>query len=233
MITDGTYADYFTLVARDGKGLTMVLVEAGGEGFTTKKVKIQGNSVSGTAFLDFNNTPVKYLVGKRGDGFKMQMAAFNFERWYVSVCMVRLARVCLEESIRYSVKRKTFGKELHQHQAVRMRIAEMVRDVESCQAWLDMLTFQMNALDIKRAAIVLGDVLASAKVQSSYVYERCARHCTHIFGGNSLQMDGPGGKIEPALGQTKAYLIPAGAADVLDDFTSRQIFRAAKAIAKL
>jgi len=211
----------------------MVLVAAGGEGFSVKKVKVSGYSISGTAFLDFNNTPVKWIVGKRGEGFKMQMAAFNFERWYVSVCMVRLARVCLEECMKYSMKRKTFGKELHEHQAVRMRMAEMIRDVESCQAWLDMLTFQLNVLDIKRAAIVLGDHLASAKVQASYVYDRCARHATHIFGGNSLQMDGPGWKIEPALAQTKAYLIPAGAADILDDFTVRQSIRMAKSIARL
>ena len=64
------------------------------------------------------------------------------------------------------------------------------------------------------------------------VYERCARHSTHIFGGNSLQVDGPGGKIEPALIQSKAYLIPAGAADFLDDFTARQVFRMAKLISK-
>ena len=211
----------------------MVLVEGNQEGFSTKKVKISGNTVSGTAFLDFNHTPVKAIVGKRGDGFKMQMAAFNFERWYVSVCMVRLSRVCLEECLKYSIKRKTFGKELHNHQAVRMRMAEMIRDVESCQAWLDMLTYQMNVLDIKRASIVLGDVLGSAKVQASYVYDRCARHTTHIFGGNSLQADGPGGKIEQALGQTKAYLIPAGAADILDDFTVRNAIKLAKNIAKL
>ena len=233
-ITNGTYADYFTLLAKDPeRGLTMVLVEANLDGFSTKKVKIPNNTVSGTAFLDFNNTPVRFIVGKRGEGFKLQMAAFNFERWYVSVCMVRLARVCLEESIRYSVKRKTFGKELNQHQAVRMRIAEMVRDVESCQAWLDSITYQLNVLEVRRAANVLGDTIGSLKVQASYVYDRCARHCTHIFGGNSLQADGPGGKIEPALGQTKAYLIPAGAADILDDFTARRIFFGAKNLAKL
>lgn len=228
------YADYFTLLAKDPeRGLTMVLVEAGGEGFSTKKVKVQGTNISGTAFLDFNNSPVKYIVGRRGEGFKLQMAAFNFERWYVSICMLRLARVCVEECMRYSLRRKTFGKDLVSHQAVRMRLAEMIRDVESCQAWADLLTYQMNDLEVKRAAVVLGDQLGSLKTQAAYVYERCARHTTHIFGGNSLQDDGPGSKIAPALGQTKAYLIPAGACDILDDFTVRSAAKMARAVSKL
>lgn len=235
-ITNGMYADYLTLLAKEkhtGK-MTMVLVDCqSAHGYKAVKCKVRGSELSGTALLDFCDTKVMHLVGERGQGFKLQMAAFNFERWYVSVCAVRLARNLLEESIKYCLKRHTFGKALHEHQAIRMRIAEMIRDIESVQAWIDAITFQMNSLDISKAALVLGDVVASAKVQVSLVYERCARHCTHIFGGNSLQIDSAGGRVESSLIQMKGYLIPAGAADILDDFTVRTVFRLASNIAKL
>jgi alkylation response protein AidB-like acyl-CoA dehydrogenase len=163
----------------------------------------------------------------------MQMSAFNFERFYVVVCMMRLSRVCVEECIKFALKRETFGKKLFQHQAVRMRIAEMIRNVESLQAWVEAVTFQMNALPYQRAQLVLGDVIGLLKVEASLVYERCARHSLHVFGGNGAQMKGVGHKVEPALLQTKGYLIPAGAADILDDFGARQAFRLAKMVAKL
>ena len=56
---------------------------------------------------------------------------------------VRLARVCLEESIKYALKRGTFGKHLYEHQAIRMKIAAMIRRVECAQSWLDSITYQM------------------------------------------------------------------------------------------
>lgn len=189
--------------------------------------------MSGTSFLDFNDTPVRFIVGKRGDGFKQQMAAFNFERWYVSVCMLRLSRVCLEECIKWSIKRKTFGKPIYEHQAVQMRLAEMICEVESAQAWLDMLTYQLNALDPKRAAVALGDVMCGLKAQCSIVYEKCANNATHILGGYSLQIDGPGHLVEPSLTQTKAYTIPAGSRDVMMTFLARSTIKLAQNIAKL
>ncbi len=79
----------------------------------------------------------------------------------------------------------------------------------------------------------LGDVLGLVKVQASKVYEYCARETTMIFGGNALYMDGVGRKIEPAVAQVKAYQIPAGAEDVMDDFAGRAAFKRAIALSKL
>src|SRR5690606_5377428 len=54
-------------------------------------------------------------------------------RFYVSVCCCRLARVCLEESIKYALRRKTWNKSLSEHQGIRMKIASMARAVEQLQ----------------------------------------------------------------------------------------------------
>lgn len=65
------------------------------------------------------------------------------------------------------------------------------------------------------------------------MYEYCARETTMIFGGNSLYMNGSGRKIESAVAQVKAYQIPAGAEDVMDDYAARAAFKSALAFAKL
>lgn len=53
------------------------------------------------------------------------------------ICATRLSRVCLEESLKYALRRQTFGKLLHEHQAIRMKVAAMARRIECLQAWLE------------------------------------------------------------------------------------------------
>jgi hypothetical protein len=62
--------------------------------------------------LDFQNAvvPLDHLIGKENDGFRIVMYNFNHERFYICAMCVRLARVCMEECIKYALKRKTFGK---------------------------------------------------------------------------------------------------------------------------
>ena len=54
------------------------------------------------AYLDFDNSPVPAgnLIGEEGDGFRLIMHNFNHERFYISCTATRLARVCVEESIK-------------------------------------------------------------------------------------------------------------------------------------
>jgi len=240
-ITNGTYADYFvTAVVTGGpgsgqKGISFFIVEKETSGFSTRKLRIRDSDISGTAYLDFDNVklPVNNIIGQENKGWKLIMFNFNHERFYVTVITTRLARVCLEESVKYAMKRKTFGKKLAEHQAIRMKIAAMARQVESLQAWLDFIVYQMCTMTHKEANEKAGDVICLIKSQASRVYEYCARETTMIFGGNALYLDGVGRKIEAAVGQVKAYQIPAGAEDIMDDFAARVAFRRAHMLSKL
>jgi alkylation response protein AidB-like acyl-CoA dehydrogenase len=153
--------------------------------------------------------------------------------FYVIVVTTRMARICIEECIRYAMTRETFGKKLYHHQAIRMKIAAMIRRVEALQAWYESLVYQMCTMTHEEANLKLGDVISLAKAECSKVYEYCARETTQIFGGNALYMDGVGKKIEVAVGQVKGYQIPAGAEDIMDDFAARTAFKFAKQFAKL
>jgi alkylation response protein AidB-like acyl-CoA dehydrogenase len=75
-------------------------------------IALIAEAVAGTAYLDFHNARVPYdhLIGSENDGFRIVMYNFNHERFYICTMCVRLSRVCMEESIKYALKRKTFGK---------------------------------------------------------------------------------------------------------------------------
>jgi alkylation response protein AidB-like acyl-CoA dehydrogenase len=72
-ITNGLYADFFVCLARtgDANNLSLLLVERGMPGFSTRKIDIRGASISGTALLRFDNTPVPAAnrIGGEGAGF--------------------------------------------------------------------------------------------------------------------------------------------------------------------
>jgi len=239
-ITNGTYARWFVVVVvTEGKGghsgQSILLIEKDAPGFTVRKIKVRGSDMSGTSYLDFYKTPVpaSNLIGVRGNGFKQIMNNMNHERMYVTVCACRLSRVCLEESIKYALKRKTFGKELSQQPVIQAKIAAMARQIESLSAWLELLVYNMNEMSHDEAMAKLGDITALVKVQGSKVYEYVARETTMIFGGNSIMQGSLGERIEVAVNQVKGYQIPAGAEDILDNFSGKTAFRLAKQFGKL
>jgi alkylation response protein AidB-like acyl-CoA dehydrogenase len=205
------------------------------DGFDRRLLNIRAHGVSGTAYLDFENVkvPVSARIGDENKGFKYTMFNFNHERFYLCCITNRMARVCVEECIRYSINRKAFGKSLADQQSIRLKIAEMLRLVEGFQAWLEHLAYQMSTMSQKEANLKLGDLTCSLKAQCNVVYERVAMETTHVFGGNALMKGGGGHRIEHALAQSKSYSIPAGARDVMDDYAARSAIKFAKIACKL
>eukprot|EP00050_Salpingoeca_kvevrii_P002050 m.186207 g.186207 ORF g.186207 m.186207 type:complete len:520 (+) comp10525_c0_seq6:1514-3073(+) len=238
-ITNGTYADYFVTAVLTGEpgqsGMSFLLVDKTAPGLTVRPVPVRGATLSGTAYLDFDNcrVPVSNLIGKENQGFKLVMYNFNHERFYIATVCNRMARVCLEESIRYALKRKTFGKVLAEHQAIRLKIAAMARQVESMQAWLELMTYQLCSMSHEEANLKIGDAICLLKAHCSKVYAFCAKEATNIFGGAATSMRGLGWKIEPSVAQVKGYQIPAGAEDIMDDYAARAAFKFAKRFARL
>ena len=117
--------------------------------------------------------PVCNLIGKENEGFRYVMYNFNHERWSISIQASRFARVCLEESMRYSFKRRTFGKLLIEHPVIRLKLAHMARQVEASHALMESITYQLTKMDYETAVRVLGGPIALAKAQVTTVFEYC------------------------------------------------------------
>ena len=58
----------------------------------------------------------------------------------------RLGRVCLEESMKFAHKRKTFGKKLIDHPVIRNKLANMARQVEASHAWLEQIMYNFDRM---------------------------------------------------------------------------------------
>ena len=230
-ITNGIYADYFTVAVRTGghgsahKGLSMLLIERDSSpGITTSKMDCMGVWPSGTTYIEFDNVkvPKKNVVGKVGDGFKQIMYNFNHERWLLAAQAARMARTCVEESIAFARSRRTFGKFLIEHQAIQHKIGEMARQCEGLQAWLENVTFQMNTMSKEEQNRKLGGHIALLKLSSSRVAEFCASNAMQVLGGAGYTRSGKGTKVERIYREVKAYAIPGGSEEIMLNLAAGQ-----------
>merc|ERR1719191_2290281 len=180
---------------------------------------------SGTTLITMSNVkvPKENLIGKLNEGFKQIMFNFNHERWMLAVQAVRMARTCLEESLRHARLRKTFGKFLIEHQVIQHKIGEMGRMVEATQAWLENITFQMNTMSKDEQNLRLGGHIALLKLQASKAAEYCAREALQVFGGAGYTRNGQGEKVERIYREVRAYAIPGGSEEIMFNLASSQM----------
>jgi len=231
-ITNGIFADYFTVAVRTGgkgmRGISMLLLERDSmPGIATKRMDCQGVWPSGTTFVEFDNVkvPVGNLIGEENQGFGVIMKNFNHERWGFVIQANRFSRCLLEESWNYASKRSTFGKKLHEHPVIRWKLAEMARQVEGTHHWLENLTLQLCRMPKEQAMTALGGPIALAKAHSSKVFEYCAREARQVFGGNAYTRSGLGEKVERLYRDVGAYAIPGGSEEILLDLSVRQALK--------
>lgn len=101
-ITQGAYADYYTVGCRTGDGISLLLVERTMPGVNARYMDVQGMWGSGTSYITFDDVkvPKNHIIGKVNQGFKYIMHNFNSERMGIVMQANRLARVCIEEALK-------------------------------------------------------------------------------------------------------------------------------------
>ncbi|GAA5928288.1 uncharacterized protein JCM15063_003839 [Sporobolomyces koalae] len=227
-ITNGIYSEVFVTAVRTGGkgfgGISLLVVERKHGGLKTRKMECMGVIASGTSYVDFEDVkvPVDNLLGKENKGFQLIMHNFAGERAGIVIQANRFARVCLEESIKYASKRKTFGKLLIDHPVIRAKIANMGQRIESTHAWLESVVYQTTQYDPDTISLRGGGTMALLKAQATDTFEFCVREAAMIFGGLAYTKGGQAEKIERLYREALAYSLPGGAVDIMKDVSVRQ-----------
>merc|ERR1711924_107294 len=126
-----------------------------------------------------------------------------------------------EQALSYSLKRKTFGKRLVDHQVLSHKLADMMRMVESTQAILDLLTWEMQKGAV---GATLEASVALAKLSATRTFELCAREAAQIFGGASyVTAAGQGALVERLYREVFAFALSCGSEEELCDLIGHAI----------
>ena len=95
-----------------------------------------GLTGSTTAAIRLDDVPVARdrLVGERGRGMGIALAALDSGRLGISAVAVGLAQSALDLAVGYAMEREAFGRPIAQHQGVSFLLADMAAAVESARA---------------------------------------------------------------------------------------------------
>jgi acyl-CoA dehydrogenase len=137
-ITNGGYADWFTVYAKTDKeaghrGISAFVVPKDDTVTVDKKEDKLGQRASNTATITFNETeiPAGNLLGEENKGFKLAMMTLDRTRPGVAAMAVGIGRAALEFAASYSKERVQFGVPIAMHQAISFMIADMATKVEA------------------------------------------------------------------------------------------------------
>ncbi len=219
-ITGGMIADWYTTAVRTGgegsQGISVLLIPAANDGVSrTELDRKQGWWASDTATIYFDDVrvPLDNLIGDENSGFRVIMNNFNAERMAMSAGMEGAARVCLEEAVAWARERQTFGKRLADHQVIRHKIAEMKQRINATQAYIQIVSRQ-----IQEGIANPGDI-ALLKVQCSQTMEFCAREAMQILGGIGYMR---GSRVERIYREVRVNAIGGGSEEIMRDMAARQ-----------
>ena len=141
-ITNGVRADYVVTAVKTTSqgghhGISFLVVEKGMDGFSvSRKLEKMGWHASDTGELAFQDVfvPEENLLGEENKGFYLIMANFQWERLLMSLGAVGAMQRLLETTIAYAKERKSFGRPLTGHQAIRHKITDMAVKLERGRA---------------------------------------------------------------------------------------------------
>jgi hypothetical protein len=140
-VTHGGHADFYSTFLRtpdDGERAIScfhLTPDLPGFGAAPPEQKM-GLTGSTTAAIRLDDVPVPgdRLVGERGRGMGIALAALDSGRLGVSAVAVGLAQSALDLAVGYAVEREAFGRPIAQHQGVSFLLADMAAAVESARA---------------------------------------------------------------------------------------------------
>lgn len=237
-ITNGTFADYFTTAVRTGGkgigGISLLLIERG-PGVTTKKIVTSYSPAAGTALVILENVkvPVENLLGEENRGFQVIMGNFNHERWMICIGVIRATRLIIEECFKWAHQRRVFGKRLIDQPVIRQQLASMVSQLEGCQSWLELITYQMDNMSYKEQNRRLAGPIALLKYQSTRVALSVSDQACQIFGGRAITRSGMGQVIERFQRSIKYGAILGGSEEIMADLGIRQAMKYYPPMARL
>ena len=142
-ITGAGEADWFFVLAYTDKaagykGMSAFIVDAGCDGLSLgKKETNMGQRASDTRSMNFEDVrvPSANLVGGvEGNGWFNAMTAFDLSRPNIAAHATGISRAAFEHALQYADERETFGKKLHQHQAIQFMLADMKTKIEASRA---------------------------------------------------------------------------------------------------
>ncbi|WP_067171515.1 acyl-CoA dehydrogenase family protein [Microtetraspora niveoalba] len=202
--THGGVADFYTLIARTGQGISCFHVPATAEGLSFgAREKKMGMRSSPTAQVRFDAVRLgrDALVGAEGEGFRIAMAALDGGRLGIAACAVGLAQAAFDAASAYARERRQFGSRIVDFQGVGFMLADMATSIEAARA------LYLSAARLRDAGRPYGTRAAMAKLFATDACMKVTTDAVQVLGGYGYVEEFP---VERYMREAKVLQIVEG-----------------------
>ncbi|MBI2912001.1 MAG: acyl-CoA dehydrogenase family protein [Chloroflexi bacterium] len=176
---------YLTLATVDRTkhraGVTCFIVDWGTPGLTrVRPIPIHGGAITFELSFQDCRVPVANRIGEEGEGFQLGQRFLARGRLRFGPHGIGMSERALEEAIRWSKTRSSFGQPVASRQAVQWMLADTAVEIEAMR-WATYRAAWMadNGLDIR-------DMAARVKMLAAEGGSRCIDRCLQVHGAYGL-----------------------------------------------
>lgn len=168
------------------KGMSLIIAEKGPGFVVAKKLKKLGYRAIDSCelvFQDYRVPAANLLGGVEGQGFYQIAAGLELGRINVAARGAGIAEGALRLALDYALQRRAFGKPIAEHQAIQLKLADMVTQVEAAKRLIESAARKYDAgqrCDLEASM---------AKYFATEAGVSCANEAMRIFGGYSYSVE--------------------------------------------
>ena len=184
-ITNGSSASVYLVMAQTDaskgpKGINAFIVEKNTPGVTVgpkeNKMGIRGSDTHAVSFTDVVVLK-QNQIGADGFGFNFAMKTLNGGRIGIAAQALGIASGAYELALAYSKQRQSFGKPIHEHQAIQFKLAEMATRIQTARLLCYQAAWEKdNSMDYTLSA-------AMAKLHASDTAMWVTTEAVQVHGG--------------------------------------------------
>ena len=221
-ISGGGYSDVYVTMVRTGdqssSGISTLMIEKDcpGISFGAQEKKMGWNSQP-TAQVIFEDcrVPVKNLLGKEGDGFKIAMKGLDGGRLNIAACSLGTAQSAFERAVEYVGDREQFGNKLQDFQSIQFKLADMATELEASRLMVLRAACALDTHD-KQAT----KLCAMAKRYATDICSEICNMALQIHGGYGYLKDFP---LERLVRDLRVHQILEGTNEIMRVIISRHL----------
>ena len=220
-ITNGYLCDLAVVAVKTdpslgAKGISLMIIEAGSEGFSKgKPFHKVGLHAQDTCELFFDNVkvPKENLLGSPGSGFGFLMTELAQERLVVALGAVALAENALEVTMQYTRERMAFGQPIAKFQNTKYTIAELATKVEMARVFAD------KCVELHCKKELDGATASMAKYACTEMQCEVADACVQLHGGYGYIWEY---QVARSWADARVQRIYAGTNEIMKELISRK-----------
>ncbi|WP_084419259.1 acyl-CoA dehydrogenase family protein [Henriciella litoralis] len=175
-VADGAIADFAIVLAKEGSGVSLCLVDLSGDGVERENLESIDPTRSQTK-LTFNGASAT-RIGDAGDGWHIATQVMDKAAILIGFEQLGGADRALEMGRDYALERMAFGRQIGSFQAIKHMLSDMY-----VSATLARSNCYYGAWALASSAAELPLAAATARVSATTAFQHCAKNNIQVHGG--------------------------------------------------